>query len=281
MNLLRRIASLPLLRSVLLHPRVRRVLAGLLSVRFLSAAFVTTHPVRLLAREAFRRGRVESYRLRGSGMPVSLQHGRDLEALFEIFVRGEYDPPASLAGRLAAPDVVLDIGANVGMFSAWAAARWPEARITAYEPAPENVRVYRDWAARAAVQTDLVEACAMTQDGPVGFVEGRGGGDHLATADQQPDLTVAGVDVFPDLATAAFVKLDIEGGEWSILSDERLGDLQDLVIVMEYHRNLAPRLPAYDAARSLLEDAGFEVSHHRPNHWGHGTLWACKPGSAG
>lgn len=51
-----------------------------------------------------------------------MQHGSDLEALSELFATKEYEPPAELAARLNLPGLrVLHIGANVGIFSVWAA----------------------------------------------------------------------------------------------------------------------------------------------------------------
>lgn len=37
------------------------------------------------------------------------------------------------------PPVVLDVGANIGAFSVWAAKRWPGAELHAYEPHPQHV----------------------------------------------------------------------------------------------------------------------------------------------
>lgn len=34
--------------------------------------------------------------------------------------------------------VILDIGANVGSFAAWALNRWPGAHVHCYEPLPDN-----------------------------------------------------------------------------------------------------------------------------------------------
>lgn len=45
MNLLRRFASLPAVRAVLLRPRVRSALASVLALRFLRAAGLTTSPI--------------------------------------------------------------------------------------------------------------------------------------------------------------------------------------------------------------------------------------------
>lgn len=280
MNALRRLASLPGLRAVLLHPPVRRRVAALLAVRFLVAAWVTTTPWAVLRGEATRRGTTATYRLRDGGGPVSLQHGRDLEALFEVFVRGEYEPPGPLAQRLG-PDRtlrILDVGANVGMFAAWAGRRWPAATISCVEPDPSNTEVLRTWARAGGGAVTVVEAAAATGAGTLTLLDGLGSGSRLTTADEadRPGLAVETVDVLPSFADADLVKMDIEGGEWPILADPRLADTGPLVLVLEYHRVGAPSLPARDAAHRLLEAAGFTVGFVTPNHWGHGTMWAWK-----
>lgn len=278
MNLLRRIASLPGIRAVLLRPGVRRRLAAVLALRFMVVARQTTSPWRLLRNEYLRRDNsLETYAIKATGVAVPLQHGRDLEALFELFERGEYEPPGQLADRLSASRVkhVLDIGANVGMFSARAVGRWPAAEVTAYEPSPDNADTYREWAA-SRPRVTLIEACASTYEDRFRFDPGYGGGSRRIADSNPGGIEVAAVDVLPTLLGADFVKIDIEGGEWEILADPRLGDLHDVTLVMEYHRYLAPSLPAGDAARRLLEAAGFTVGYPTPNYWGHGTLWAWK-----
>lgn len=285
MNALRRTADLPGIRTVVLRPVVRRRIARVLAARFWLGAWCTTSPVTVLRRELLNPGTTRSYMLRGTGLPIALQHGRDMEALFEVFVRGEYEPPIELRGRLADPSTVLDIGANIGAFSAWARGRWPEAEIVAVEPVPENARVYRDWAAAAQNSPHLVEAAAGTAPGQTVFVRGMGGGDRRATPDDMQDdqqvvgtgfVTVPVIDILPAMADADFIKMDIEGGEWPILADPRLADLRSVTLVMEYHRHGAPFLPAVDAARQLLTRAGFRTGFTRPNHWGHGILSAWK-----
>jgi FkbM family methyltransferase len=277
MNLLRRVASLPGLRGVLLRPRVRHLVASMLALRFLVAAAVTTQPLRLVVGEVVSRGEVRLYTIARTGVPVALQHGRDLEALFEIFHRGEYEAPEEIASRLREDKVrkVVDVGANVGMFAAWAAGRWPAAEIVSLEPSPESTHVYRRWLSASGAKATLIEAAASTHDGEMEFLSGLGGGSREVAAGLGT-VTVPAVDVFPVLASADFVKIDIEGGEWSILTDPRMADLSDLVLVMEYHRANAPRLPALDAARDLLQAAGFATGYGAPNFWGHGTLWAWK-----
>lgn len=276
MNGLRRLASLPLLRRVLLQPTVRRCLARVLSARFLVAAFVTTEPLRLLRGELLDRGRMRSYVIRRTGRVVTLRHGRDLEALFELFWRGEYEPPAALANRLRLTQpTVLDLGANVGMFTAWALGRWPGAHVVAVEPAPENLPELREALRRNVGEVEVIEAAASTEAGTLVFNQGRGGGSALAD-DPSEGVTVPAIDIFDHLAAADFVKMDIEGGEWPILADPRLAELRHVTLVMEYHRVGAPHLPARTAAAELLAAAGFSTGFGAANHWGHGTLWAWK-----
>lgn len=55
------------------------------------------------------------------------------------------------------PRTIIDVGANKGQFSLFAAARWPEAEIIAFEPLPGPARTYRRTAGRHA---HLVE-CAL------------------------------------------------------------------------------------------------------------------------
>jgi FkbM family methyltransferase len=274
MNTIRRVGSSRGIRKVALNPRVRRAGAAVLGARFLVSAIQLDTPGRFLINEAFKRGEIELYRLR-QGMPLALQHGRDAEALFELFTRGEYEPPAVLASRFTTEKVrrVVDVGANVGMFSAWAALKWPQAHVTAFEPIESNCRVYRRWAAASQANVELIEAAAGASEGSANFVD-LGGGSFQADGDDQ-GVTVPIVDVFPTLLDADFIKIDIEGGEWPLLADPRMAAL-NAVLVMEYHRVGSPSLPARAAAEDLLQAAGFETGFGQHNHWGHGTLWAWK-----
>lgn len=43
------------------------------------------------------------------------------------------------------PDIVFDIGANVGVFTRFARSLWPEAKIISVEPHPENIAVFKQF----------------------------------------------------------------------------------------------------------------------------------------
>jgi len=275
MNLLRRIASLPVIRRVVLHPTARRRIATVLALRFLRAALLTETPLRFVVAELVTsRGKIRSWPLRAGGT-VTLMHRRDLEAFHELMVADEYEPPPALLERLKEPSRILDVGGNIGMFARWAHHRWPTAQIVSFEPDPENLLVFRV-GMEAEVPIELVEAAAMTRSGHAVLTAGSGAGRQVEFTEHSQHGSMPAVDIFEHLEGADFVKMDIEGGEWPILADPRLAELKHVTWVIEFHRVGAPTLPAADAARSLFEAAGFQVGHESLNHWGHGTLWAWK-----
>lgn len=282
MNVLRRWVHAGPLGKVLLHPAVRPVLAGVVALRFVPAAWQVTEPFRFLFAALGGQGE-RAYRLRGSNRPVVVRHGfGSLAVMWEIFARGCYEVPADLIDRLPAAPRIFDVGANVGAYSAFALGRWPEATIVAIEADPDNVAALERFAALdGSGRVEVIAAAATIADGPVRFVTGLGAGSMLvdevdAGTRVGGGTEVDGVDLLALLGEADLMKLDIERGEWPILADPRLAMGGPLVLVMEYHRRHVDDTGALDEARRLLTGAGFEVSHVRPNHWGHGTLWAAR-----
>jgi hypothetical protein len=118
----------------------------------------------------------------------------------------------------------------------------------------------------------IIGAATSTTDGPVRLVSGLGTGSRVGV---NGDL-VDSVDPLPLLADCDFAKIDIEGSEWEILADPRLTDIDNIVIVMEYHRRFVGDTGALDEANRLLGEAGFTTGHVQPNVWGHGLIWAWK-----
>jgi FkbM family methyltransferase len=181
------------------------------------------------------------------------------------------------------------------MFGLFAAHRWPDAQIAAFEPDPANAAVHERTIALNGMgeRWTLVRAAAGASAGQVSFITGGIALSRLAPPgdvppDRQAAVDAAGahgsdgerlieveqVDVVPQLADVGLVKLDIEGGEWSILQDERFREAPPRAVVLEYHPRFCPSPDARAAATSALQAAGLQVLPvvHRPD--GHGTLWA-------
>jgi FkbM family methyltransferase len=265
----------PAARRLLTHPRVEPLVSIALLAR------LTTNPARFVLAELAGRGRVVAHRIRGGGTTVVLQHGTlDFHTFHELFHEQIYAPPpevdAALA-ELARPPRILDIGANVGMFGAWALARWPEAEIDAFEPDPRNAALHR-----RAIAADprggrwrLHEAAAAAADGEMRFLAGRYMMSRPATAAETDVTTVPTRDVLPLLQRADLIKLDAEGSEWAILDDPRFASTTARALALEYHPELCPEDEPREAAVWRLEAAGFfvqDVPTGAPS--GYGSLWA-------
>jgi FkbM family methyltransferase len=266
-------------RAVTDSPPVGRLIAAGARGRLVhgSAAFAM--------RELSGARRTAGYRLRGSELTVHVRHSTtDSSILDEIFLRRIYEPPSAVDERLRALERaprIADLGANVGLFGAFALARWPGATLLALEPHPENAALLRRTVAvnRLADRWRVIEACAYNADGQLPFAVDHFSDSHVlatsADGDGEPaSALVDALDVFPLLNDIDLVKIDIEGGEWALLGDPRMAGLGAVAIALEYHPHLAPGPNAHAEATRRLQDAGYTVEDVFRDPRGHGMLWA-------
>jgi FkbM family methyltransferase len=263
------------------HPMLMPFTARLICARLLRES------PRFFVRELLRPEGVYLYRLRDGGATVALRHSvQDGATLAEVFHRSDYEPPAELAVALAAPGRILDLGANVGLFGIYAARRWPEASIVGYEADPDNVAVHAAAIAAngLAARWRVEPVAAGARDGQVELAAGRAMGSFVVEPGTDPGVPTIQVpvrDVMREIAEADLVKLDIEGGEWEILADERFRREPPAIVVLEYHPHLGPGGDPRAAAEQALRDAGMSIADiwHRPD--GYGMVWAWRPGVGG
>ena len=275
-----------------------------LRVTVASAAAEVTAPVRFAGNELLLRRRLQSYRLRRSGMRIFVRHPMaDAWVVHEVINRGVYRPPPPVERLLRArarPLRIVDLGAHVGSTTLLMLELFPGAHVTAFEPNRATAAVLRRAIAANGLQAqcDVHQAAAGVAPG-VALMEGFSllahlvrDGDAVEAVDQFPFLRayqaegngpepVEVVDIVPHLRGADLVKIDIEGAEWPILMDPRLAQLQVGAIVLEYHPQGAPQADTAQAARSLLAQAGFRVGEPFDQHHGVGLMWAWRDELAG
>lgn len=149
---------------------------------------------------------------------VTLRHVHDYATIAEILAEDVY--PVAASDR-----VVVDVGANIGIFSVFALTRHPEVRVHAFEPVPENLAVLRGNLAPFRDRVTIHETAVAEQDGEVSFgVEptGRYGGIGVETAEQitVPTRAIAGLlrDVLDREGRIDVLKMDVEGLERDLLA---------------------------------------------------------------
>ena len=265
------------------------------AVQVVRGARVVTDPLRFAALE-LGGSRTASHRLRTSGLTFLIRHRtRDMNILNEIFGGTSahlcYEPPPEVAARIDADPAprMLDLGANIGLFGVYALGRWPRARIHSFEPDPANLNLLRlvvgvnDLDARWSV----TDAAVANHAGAMSFEAGRYSDSRLVAPSQpaaeetEPDtgstpdtIEVQSVDLFAEDHQVSLLKMDIEGGEWSILTDPRLESLKADAIVLEWHTRGCPEPDARATAGRLLQAAGFGRLEDVEYGQGSGVLWA-------
>ena len=185
--------------------------------------------------------------------------------------------------QVEAGDVVVDIGANVGVFSLYAAARTNQ-RVLSYEPYPENYefllcnlrdnRVAHVDTRQAAV-TDILGVAQL-------YIAPRSGGhlmfDHgikgkLTETVEVPSVTLPSILENETLERIDFLKMDCEGSEGMILRSTPPEMLRRIrKIAMEYHDNVSPL--SHEEMQQLLQRNGFQTALRGKEDSPFGMLYA-------
>jgi len=242
-----------------------------------------------------RRPRPARYRLRRSCQVAVVRHRTaDIEVMNEIFGgtggRLAYEPPAGLetALDLNPSPRILDLGGNVGLFGLYALHRWPGSSVRSFEPDAESAALLRTVIAENQLEHrwTLTSAAVSNHSGTMAFRPGLSSESHLldVEASSGPDTSNAGAaggvvevtaeDLFALEDHLDLVKMDIEGGEWSLLADPRMARLDADLIVLEWHDQGCPAPNPRAHVIRLLRDAGYGELYEpiEPSHCG--MLWA-------
>lgn len=165
------------------------------------------------------------------------------------------------------PRRIWDIGANIGLTAAHLACLFPDARVVALEPDPDNARLARVNTAPYD-KCEIVEAAAWTETASLPFRSeaGREAGGRIHEAGH---LTVEAVTL-NELVLRTFqpdyVKMDIEGAERMLLNDQTEWAVAVQEIRVECHGSYTIAECARD-----LERLGFRTEP-RPERWARPTV---------
>jgi mycofactocin system glycosyltransferase len=204
-------------------------------------------------------------------------------------LRDERPVLADLLGRLRGDDVLLDVGANVGLYSCLAGRALGDGRVLAVEPHPANADRLRENLARNGVAARVVPRALGASEGPGrlltdGDEPGTGShalavGDRSDGDDASPSSSRGGAAAAADGIAVPVVagdalldregvrptvlKVDVEGAERAVLDGlrETLADPACRLVYCEVHpeASAAPAGVAPDAVERRLRERGFAV----------------------
>lgn len=190
----------------------------------------------------------------------------------EIWIDERYRPAGWSSVRRP---TVVDIGANVGVFSLWAARRLGAQRIVAVEPSPAMASALLGNLTSNRVQGAFVLQAAVGGCRRDALLHRRGDesrntlfevdryGSTFSAAHTVRVVTLDDVFELYAIDCCDLLKLDCEGAEYEILygcSAQTLGRVRHLVL--EYHEGLNANGP--DELEAFLREQGFAVTRFAP-----------------
>ena len=194
--------------------------------------------------------------------PLRLVDGPSFAAQYEdIFVWECYDFPCDHPSP-----TIIDGGANVGAATIWWLARWPKARVVAFEPDPHVFEALA-WNIRFLGSVELHKCALSGGDSSVFWSEGTDAG-RLGSAEEEADRvirvpTIALSEVLDRLGSVDLLKLDIEGAETEVLEEAEEGLRRVGRIFVEYH-SLEGRQQRLDSLLLLLQRQRFRYYIESP-----------------
>jgi FkbM family methyltransferase len=204
---------------------------------------------------------------------IRLEEATDLRTFWQIFLRRVYPVrPTDL--------VVLDVGANIGLFTLYAARRAPKARILSLEPFPTtfarlltNVRDHHLDSRVVCLNYALtgVRGLRVMRDASVPSQRrSLESTESVASGTQVLGKTLQEMMDENDLRQVDLLKMDIEGSEYEVLLSAPPSVLARISrIALEYHGDSAP----YSKQQILdhLGQGGFALTRDVCDELGYGV----------
>lgn len=148
----------------------------------------------------------------------------DLFTIYEIYRDGGYSP--KLPYTPGDVKTIVDVGANIGVFSLWASRFFPAKKIYAVEMEDSNYeQLLANITVNALEETIIpVQAAIFSESGSVGIRRMGGLGFHMVNVQEKTHtvkaLSLADFLSSTGIETIDLLKIDIEGGEKYLMTPE-------------------------------------------------------------
>jgi FkbM family methyltransferase len=167
--------------------------------------------------------------------------------------------------------VIVDVGANIGAYSTWAAAfLGPNGRLVAVEPNPTSFQMLKRSLADVGTNASAFQCACGAEEGELPLFSEPGytvssSLTNFAAATRTDVVQIRRLDDLldeSDVADVDLLKIDVEGAELLVLA----GGLRTLkrtrrVVLETTEGDLGSRI------REMLSSAGFELASVEAEHW--------------
>jgi len=168
------------------------------------------------------------------GVMLPVKHALVSPGIAREIYLGDYEAKEIeiISRRLAADDVVFEVGAGLGFLSAYCAKRTGAKRVFAYEANPELIPLIRQTHARNQVAPTLTNALLANGDGEREFHLENEFWASSAHRSGGRSITVRQLDRNTELARVkpSFLIVDIEGGEAEFFAGADLSRVRKICV---------------------------------------------------
>jgi FkbM family methyltransferase len=207
---------------------------------------------------------------RGERILIRPLPAEDYGSAMEVFLDEVYSSPKP---PVSSPLNIVDLGSNIGCSCLYWLRKFPEARVTAFEPHPIHVGMLRtNLALNRLSEKVMVHAAAAGTRSSRAFLTDQGLSSRITEQGEPTSYPIAILDFYSLAGSTPIdvLKIDIEGSEYELLADPRFLLLPVVRLVMEWHPT--DRYPGHSGAewcRQRLHAAGYSVEERR----GFNVMW--------
>jgi FkbM family methyltransferase len=156
--------------------------------------------------------------------------------------------------------VIFDCGSNIGLSVLYFKQLYPQARVIAFEPDPNNFQLLQQNAEKNKLSNlELHQAAVWTRDGSISFAANESEASHITETADGNQVSARDLKALLALEQEVdFLKMDIEGAEGEVIPHIRAQLPKIRHLFLEYHGKVE-ETEKLNRLLQLLQEAGFQV----------------------